>query len=162
MIAKEENDNALLRKTKIYSFLFFSLLFLLVPLFALNPLLSLLYTILFITFFYTLGFFAYKKQANFNCITCGLCCTLKVTPTEKDIRRIEKGTGKTRGQFLEEGRLKRVNGYCLFLKQEGQNKICSIYQHRPSLCRQWPFHGKSRVFWKWFLLCPSLRNLFRR
>lgn len=136
-------------------------------LFIIAPVLSALYILAFVAIFLSLGFLANKRQSRFNCVTCGLCCSLTVKPSEKDIKRIEK-SGHKREEFLEKGTLKKIQGYCLFLKKEDMtaksklnmqsNFVCSIYNSRPDICRKWPFQSKA-VYWKWFLVCPSLRTL---
>ncbi|MBI2143155.1 YkgJ family cysteine cluster protein [Candidatus Woesearchaeota archaeon] len=78
-----------------------------------------------------------------NCTFCGLCCTLAVRLSEKDIRRIEKGSSRKREDFAvadADGKpmLKRENGWCTFFKREGKIGICTIYEHRPDNCRDFP------------------------
>lgn len=160
MIQKTDIDPLLLKKNKRYFYLVYGSVFLTFLIFFVNPIISLVYLILLISGIYLLGLQATKNQARFNCIRCGLCCAPTVTPTEKDIRRIEKSLGKPREYFLENSSLKKVNGYCMFLKRENGNNICSIYKARPSICRKWPFH-KKWISWKWFTLYPALRDVFK-
>ena len=77
-----------------------------------------------------------------NCTFCGLCCTLTVRLSEKDIQRIEK-TGRKREEFVvadTDGRLilKREKGWCTFFKREGKVGVCTIYDSRPDNCRDFP------------------------
>lgn len=160
MIQKTDIDPLLLKKNKRYFYLVYGSVFLTFLIFFVNPLISLVYLILLISGIYFLSLRATKNQANFNCIRCGLCCAPSVTPTEKDVRRIEKHLGKSREFFLENNSLKKVNGYCMFLKNERGENICSIYNARPSICRRWPFH-KKWISWKWFMICPALRNTLK-
>ncbi len=77
-----------------------------------------------------------------NCTFCGLCCTLTVRLSEKDIQRIEK-TGRKREEFAvadTDGMpiLKREKGWCTFFKREGKVGVCTIYDSRPDNCRDFP------------------------
>ena len=77
-----------------------------------------------------------------NCTFCGLCCTLTVRLSDKDIKRIEK-TGRKRNEFVvadSDGKplLKREKGWCTFFKREGRIGICTIYNNRPDSCRDFP------------------------
>ena len=77
-----------------------------------------------------------------NCTFCGLCCTLTVRLSEKDIKRIES-SGRKREEFSvadSDGRpaLKRNNGWCTFFRREGTIGMCTIYESRPDNCRDFP------------------------
>ena len=77
-----------------------------------------------------------------NCTFCGLCCTLTVRLSDKDIKRREK-TGRKRNEFVvadSDGKplLKREKGWCTFFKREGRIGICTIYNNRPDSCRDFP------------------------
>ena len=102
----------------------------------------------------------FLTKENFKCTKCGQCCRPIVKVTEKDITRIEE-TGWKREDFLaidpkkEESpmkdTLKQKNFVCMFLKKQrdtnGENIfICSIYDHRPDICRKYPFiPGKENI-----------------
>ena len=78
-----------------------------------------------------------------NCTFCGLCCTLAVRLSNKDIERIEKGSGRKRDEFTvadADGKpmLKREKGWCTFFKREGKAGVCAIYDSRPDNCRDFP------------------------
>ncbi len=78
-----------------------------------------------------------------NCTFCGLCCTLAVKLSRKDVERIEKGSSRRREEFAvadADGKpmLKRENGWCTFLKREGNTAVCAIYGSRPGNCRAFP------------------------
>lgn len=77
-----------------------------------------------------------------NCTFCGLCCTLTVKLSDNDIKRIEK-SGRGKEEFVvadTDGKpvLKRDKGWCTFFKREGKVGICTIYEHRPGNCRDFP------------------------
>lgn len=100
---------------------------------------------------------------KFACHHCNHCCTEVIClPTPWDVIRIVKGTGQEPLEFLEfitpediEGVNKSdptwltVGGekYMMALKRHGQRchfldkktRFCSIYEHRPILCRLYPF-----------------------
>lgn len=72
---------------------------------------------------------------------CGLCCSLLVRLTESDIGTIRK-LGYDAASFVEhtsrkEPILKRINGYCRFLKIENGIATCTIYNSRPKICREY-------------------------
>ena len=78
-----------------------------------------------------------------NCNFCGLCCTLAVRVSEKDVRRIEKRTGADRRDFtVKDGSgntlLKQKGGWCTFFKRKKGVGYCGIYDSRPSICRDFP------------------------
>jgi len=105
-----------------------------------------------------------RYHINFKCHSCGHCCTDVVClPTPWDVLRIAMNTGKNPYKFLEflmpeeitgveksDPTWLEVNGEryimalqrdekvgCFFLDKK--TKFCSIYEHRPLLCRLYPF-----------------------
>jgi Fe-S-cluster containining protein len=73
---------------------------------------------------------------KFKCLRCGHCCRLRVNLSKKDIERLEKAGKKN---FIKDTKwLKRINGYCMFLKIENGKAGCSVYNNRPEVCRWWP------------------------
>jgi len=94
---------------------------------------------------------------KFQCIHCGLCCRLGGPRlTNSDIKMLEN-VGYDSKLFLDtleetrksykskkvmKGILKsKLNGECIFLKRTSNSEkyFCSIYEHRPILCRLYPF-----------------------
>ena len=116
--------------------------------------------LLFYLFGCSLSCIAHKRKSKFRCLICGECCKLKVNVTDKEIKIIES-RGFKRNNFIKGGRvLKRVNGYCVFLKYKRGKRVCSIYKFRPSVCRKWPFFlYPFTIPWHWFFRCPALRKL---
>ncbi len=72
---------------------------------------------------------------------CGLCCTLLVRLGPDDIARI-RALGFNEDFFVDSTSrgdkiLRRVNGYCRFLKIEEGIATCTIYESRPRICREY-------------------------
>ncbi len=97
----------------------------------------------------------FLNPKTFKCTKCGECCRPVVKVSEEEIQRIEK-TGLTREDFLDydpmqwknhtKDTLKQKNSVCMFLKRQGDEFICSIYEHRPDTCRRYPFiTGKEKL-----------------
>ncbi len=77
-----------------------------------------------------------------NCTFCGLCCTLRVRLSFRDISLIEK-TGKKKEEFVvadNDGKLllKKENGHCIFFSSKRGIGMCGIYEERPGNCRAFP------------------------
>lgn len=160
MINSSDVDSKLLRKSKLYRIYYITpLTVILVLLIIVAPAISLLYLIAVFLTISILDYVVRKRKGQFNCIKCGLCCALRVEPDEKDIRKIEKNLSKPREQFMEGRYLKRINGYCAFLKNKNGENTCSIYKFRPKICRRWPFKSFRLIS---LTLCPSLRSLLLR
>ncbi len=105
-----------------------------------------------------------RYHVNFSCHHCGHCCTEVVClPTPWDVLRIAVNTGADPARFLEFLCPDEITGVtkndptwllvgderfimalqrdeqvgCFFLDK--QTKFCTIYEHRPLLCRLYPF-----------------------
>ena len=86
----------------------------------------------------------FDQSIKFKCTNCGYCCTSSnVEMSDDEVLEI-KGLGKngfSEDFVTEEGNnSKRIKGSdkdaCMFL--DGK-KLCSVYEHRPSVCRLYPF-----------------------
>lgn len=78
------------------------------------------------------------RKDKFSCLMCGNCCRFNViTLTAPDIRRIEAEgyTGFVEETGDGEKKLRMVRGRCMFVRDDK----CSIYEHRPRVCREFPF-----------------------
>lgn len=104
-----------------------------------------------------------KRKHEFECFKCGKCCTLKVEPTEKDIKRLES-LGYERTDFMDRKYLLRVKGKCIFLKREGKYYVCSVHEHKPRVCREWPFNGvfKGRFLFSKTFSCPGIARFLEK
>ncbi len=94
------------------------------------------------------------SKAKFDCLKCvGYCCSIyeRVEVTDRDLKRLAKHFGvkpKTAARKFthihpesKERVLKRVpdrifEETCMFLDQ--QRRVCTIYDGRPQVCRDWP------------------------
>ncbi len=92
---------------------------------------------------------AWITPKTFKCTKCGECCKPITKVTEADIQKIEE-LGYKREEFLDfdpfrrdsmiKDVLKRVNGYCIFLKDNKDGTFdCSIYGNHPEVCKKYPF-----------------------
>ena len=86
------------------------------------------------------------NNLRFKCKRCAtFCCKLSAPElTARDIGRLNK-TGRCETGFLDviNSRLKSTaNGSCIYIEfdTEKQTYECVIYNHRPTLCRLYPFH----------------------
>jgi uncharacterized protein len=74
------------------------------------------------------------------CTDCGFCCFFPdpryVMVFESDLERL--GARAAELTFEVGGRvfLRSVDGHCVALRQDGERFLCSIYEQRPSLCRE--------------------------
>jgi len=104
-----------------------------------------------------------RDTVRFACHHCNHCCTEVVClPTPWDVIRIVKGTGKHPKKFLEFLEDDEITGvqkndptwlkigkkkYMMALRRNSKGchfldkktRYCSIYEHRPLLCRLYPF-----------------------
>ena len=100
----------------------------------------------------------YKKDLRFKCVRCAVFCCKLGGPnlTKSDAQRIQSlgysgkgvvvpfvGGSDSSSEFLGSLKSKR-DGSCIFLKanprtNEEKGYECSIYSHRPTLCRLYPF-----------------------
>ena len=91
----------------------------------------------------------YPKNARFECLRCTKCCgdtpqkKRQVLLLTREAKKIEKISGMRLSGFAAPVSspkpfkyvMKKKNRKCVFLK----NGACSIYMHRPLLCRFYPF-----------------------
>jgi len=73
---------------------------------------------------------------------CGMCCLCQpeVLPEERNFFRSNHSSALVRSRYPDEHfalAMKKGRGSCVFLDQE---RRCSVYDNRPTYCRQFPFH----------------------
>ena len=83
---------------------------------------------------------------TFTCTKCGECCKPLVKVSQREIELI-KSAGKK--DFTDDTGysklLKQKDGYCIFLEKQGEEYLCQIYDHRPDVCRKYPFIVKKKL-----------------
>ncbi len=99
--------------------------------------------------------FTYPRKVQYRCIKCTLCCgdtkdhVRSILLLKTEARKIAKYNSKKLDDFSE--KVENWNPYtykmkktkdakCVFLK----DKVCSIYQIRPMICRFYPFQLNMR------------------
>ncbi|MEM2637797.1 MAG: YkgJ family cysteine cluster protein [Candidatus Hadarchaeales archaeon] len=89
------------------------------------------------------------KNVQFECQRCARCCgdaphrSRVIYLLEKEVEKISNITNMHPMQFASpisgagkfKYKMKRRGGACIFLK----NGACTIYEHRPLVCRLYPF-----------------------
>lgn len=110
----------------------------------------------------------FSSNLRFKCQRCAtFCCKLGGPKlSSKDIERLEKG-GLTRAEFLDasSGRIKSsVSGSCAFLRFDSQQQFyeCTVYPHRPALCRLYPLHVEKTSADRFVLKLLPCKGIGRR
>jgi len=88
--------------------------------------------------------------ASIDCLTCANCCsTTSPIFRDADIRRIAKHLKMKEGAFIKQYlRMDEEQDYvltqapCQFL---GPDNKCSIYEHRPLACREYPHTNRKHM-----------------
>ena len=110
---------------------------------------------------------------EFDCLTCANCCkTTSPIFYQKDIERASKFLRVKPGKFIESYlHIDEDNDYvlnsvpCTFL---GQDNYCSIYEARPTACREYPHTNRKRVSQlfdlavKNALICPAVFYIYKK
>lgn len=83
------------------------------------------------------------------CFQCGTCCSRWQAPVNSnEVQAIAANLGIPIDKFYSEYirtypvrpdsyLLAHKDGGCVFLKREGRRALCSIYDFRPAVCRDW-------------------------
>ena len=86
---------------------------------------------------------SFDDKIKFHCIGCGLSCIgTEVFLSENEIEKIKQISDKDFSEEIKtiygstKKRLKKINNRCIFLDE---NLRCSIHEHKPLLCREFPF-----------------------
>jgi len=108
-----------------------------------------------------------KTKFRFKCKRCAaLCCKLGgPVITRRDAERIDAAGYRVKDFLEPTGGLKtRADGSCIFLEFDNEKNYfqCGIYDHRPALCRLYPFSfeelGSNRVALKIIPCCRGLNT----
>jgi len=89
------------------------------------------------------------KDVHFECQRCARCCgdaphrSRVIYLLEREVQEISRTTGLNPLEFASpisgigkfKYKMKKRGGVCVFLK----NGACTIYEHRPLVCRLYPF-----------------------
>jgi Fe-S-cluster containining protein len=117
--------------------------------------------------------FTYPANVLFSCSKCGLCCgdteqkTRHILLLESEANDISAQTHQPKQAFTTKLRdtapymyemKKNSQGKCLFLKDDNN---CSIYSHRPLICRFYPFElkflqDKNKYGFEYTFECPEI------
>jgi Fe-S-cluster containining protein len=108
-----------------------------------------------------------------DCLTCANCCK-SASPMlfEKDIERLSKHLKLKPGAFIEQYLFldtDRIYAFrqtpCPFL---GSDNYCSVYEHRPKACREYPhtnmrkMHTLLKLAEKNLHICPAVAKIIQR
>jgi uncharacterized protein len=107
-----------------------------------------------------------------DCTACAKCCrALVIAPDYRDVSRLAEHTGLTTHDFRKkyvridaEGDVVMRQRPCPFLKSDR----CSVYEARPTLCRQYPYLDQPRIadelnrILRNVHVCPIVFNTYER
>lgn len=76
-------------------------------------------------------------KRKFKCLRCGKCCSLRINLPKEDIIKIKKAGYNN---FIEgKNKLKKVNGYCIFMNLENGITSCKLENSaKPQICVNFP------------------------
>ncbi|MEY4110682.1 MAG: hypothetical protein RLZZ46_1037 [Bacteroidota bacterium] len=102
-----------------------------------------------------------KVFGEIDCLNCAHCCkTTSPIVTQRDVDRLSKGLKMRPSDLIEKYLTEDGSTYvmkkapCPFL---GSDNYCSVYQDRPSACREYPHTNRRRMSQ---ILDISLNNTF--
>lgn len=108
-----------------------------------------------------------------DCLSCANCCkTTSPMFFEKDIERLASHLGMKTGDFIKKYLFLDTDGIyalrktpCPFL---GADNYCSVYEHRPKACREYPHTNHRKMVTKLHLalknteICPAVEKVLER
>jgi hypothetical protein len=118
----------------------------------------------------------YRQGLAFQCQGCGNCCSgpdegfVWITRPEIQLlaEKLNMPPGQLRKKYLRRyfNRVSLIEHPetkdCIFLKNDGGQKSCDIYEVRPNQCRTWPFWNsnlKSSSAWNYAAQnCPGINR----
>lgn len=80
-----------------------------------------------------------RRGMLFRCRLCGeKCCNLNPEISHEDLKRIKEIFPNFKPYISPEGKMILIGekGFCPFLK----NGLCAIHEHKPVICRLYPFY----------------------
>ena len=112
-----------------------------------------------------------KVFAKINCLDCGYCCKyLGPRITDKDIQSISRFLGLKPSEFEKKYLITDEDNDqifsslpCPFIENDN---FCSIYEHRPKACRDYPHTHqpdilrKKEIHLKNIEICPAVFEIF--
>lgn len=106
---------------------------------------------------------------SLDCTRCANCCkTLNITFNDDDIARVSQHLGISSDDLVSEhleevdGSLQTRDKPCPFL---GDDDHCTIYEIRPTVCREYPYTNKDGLVFRTIgiansaLTCPAVFNV---
>lgn len=112
-------------------------------------------------------------ENEIDCLTCANCCkTTSPMFFDKDIERLASHLKMKPGEFTEQYLYLDTDGIyalksspCPFL---GADNYCSVYEHRPKACREYPHTNHRKMVKKLDLayknmsICPAIEPILNR
>lgn len=87
--------------------------------------------------------FEINRDVIFKCVRCAMCCVTNKAPLRHPEIKLYKKMGykdftepDTQGKAWSGLVIRRVKGKCFFLSDDF---LCTIYKHRPLICKTYPF-----------------------
>lgn len=108
-----------------------------------------------------------------DCLECANCCkTTSPMLFEKDIERLSKHLKMKPGKFIEQFLYLDTDGIYAFKQTPcpflGGDNFCSVYEHRPKACREYPhtnmrkMHTLLSLAEKNLSICPAVAQILQR
>ena len=111
--------------------------------------------------------------SDFDCLSCAnFCKTTSPMLFEKDIERLSKHLKIKPGSFIDQYLFLDTDGIYAFRQTPcpflGSDNYCSVYEHRPKACREYPhtnmrkMHTLLTLAQKNLEICPALASIVKR
>lgn len=111
--------------------------------------------------------------SEIDCLDCGNCCkTASPMLFEKDIERLASHLKMKPGAFIEKYVFLDTDDFYAFKQTPcpflGADNYCSVYEHRPKACREYPHTNQRKMHTLLFLaeknasICPAVLRILQR
>lgn len=111
--------------------------------------------------------------SEIHCLNCANCCkTTSPMLFEKDIERLSQHLKLRPGQFIEKYLFMDTDGFYAFRQTPcpflGNDNYCSVYDHRPKACREYPHTNQRKMHTLLSLaeknaeICPAVLEILKR